>query len=305
MKNSNTSRLVIIVDLIMSDLQLSTDNNQKISVIEGLTERGKLGFVKDMRSWPDFSEIMITTEKQEIIFQVLKDFYQFLSLWLEYYVLGRHEILSELIGFPHRMEVKPFADLSLATLKFAEQVYCEVSWAQQLPSAEFVWMACERANCWQRLRASNLLGTANTDPKGRLKGKTAYHDYNMRRIEDCKKILKHKDLSEVEQYPKELCQQDNQDPKYNVIGRLVGEAIKVAINKDDDDLDFCIEQYLGTLSSHLTRIKESETYQIFYLVSPDEEPRLTEKNKRLPKPLEPAPKRARGRPPKGRNVKIY
>jgi len=142
MKNSNTSRLLVIVDLLMSELQLSTDNNQKISVIEGLTERGKLGFVKDMRSWPDFSEIRITTEKQEIIFQVLKDFYQFLSLWLEYYVLGRHERLSELIGFPHRMEVKPFADLSLATLKFAEQVYLpgrrnrlKALWAKDLGSS--------------------------------------------------------------------------------------------------------------------------------------------------------------------------
>lgn len=231
--------------------------------------------------------------------QAHNSFSQILSLWLECKELGKQELLPELTSLPHKLEIEPFAALSIATLRFAEQIYSRIALGQLLQDPVRIWILCEYANCQQRLRASNVFGTADIDGKGRLKGKTAYHDFNMKRIEAFKLILRRGDLLAIEEYSKVFCQLDNQDPSYNLVGRLVSEAIKNAIDTDDDLLIPHIQQYLETWSSHLTLVKESEAYQITYLVSPHEEPRLTEKNRRMAQPKGFTPKRPRGRPPKG------
>lgn len=276
------------------------------SEMERFEKAGKKQLIKNMQFWPHHSEVeLLTTKNQKRALHVLQNFYQCLSLWLEFYELGKHELLSELVLVPERLEIKPFADLSVATLRFAEQVHDKVEWAKRFPSREHVWILCEWAGCRQRIRAANLFGTAGIDKKGRLKGKTATHSDNMQCIERLKSILKYRDFLAAELESEGPCKQDKYDLKHYFTGRLVYEALETVVKKDDEDLESCIKQYLETWSHHLTLTKESEAYQIIYLVSPDEEPRMTEKNKKMSKPRGFVAKRSRGRPPKNSSVKKY
>ncbi len=104
--------------------------------------------------------------KDGAVLKVIRTEYRNEADWLEYYLLNKVELLSELT-FTDKVAYKPFAERALAYLRLAQEVYPRADWAQEQKLYPLTWMLhCEIENCEIILQNSYYSGTMN--PVGKV-----------------------------------------------------------------------------------------------------------------------------------------
>jgi hypothetical protein len=271
----------------------------------------KADFIREMRCWPWYS-VSPTTPSQKGLLRKLQNHYQALAKWLEFSVLGREELKPELFFTP-LIQWKPYADISVATLAFMGQIHPRIEVAQQFgTSAENLWGRCEYFESQRLLRVLGYYdGKPETNDQGKVKGKRQQFKENTSALNAYEYALTHRDsqnlIAEWPESEKDRVQQFI-DGRVDSIEHLTEFLFYAAVRHADHDPDlrFHCHQYLRARKHFEGLTNKGENtgdYQAPYLRSLDGPVHTTGQSKKTPKPIE--PKRPRGRPPKGSNVKKY
>lgn len=283
--------------------------------------RAKAKLIYNLRTYPI---LPIEPDEVEILEIVARErqHYTGLSRWLEFYELGRTELYQELFFTP-LVGLKPFADRSLATKAFCQQLWTRSEWAQRTESPEVLWMALEHSISQARLRKAWLTGTPYINDRGRIKGKVELAQHSSASVAIFTKALNlgltvpeiftamMEELLAVEEVtPNQLEKQlkalsykgDDLDPMLYMHTYSIAEGVNLAAG--DDDMEHFCRQYLKAISHFNRIVKDSgNTYEIIYLDGLYGGLRVAEKSKKMPKP-QGLGKRGRGRPPKGQERKM-
>lgn len=127
--------------------------------------RTKEDVIATMWSFPD-CDVLPDTEAQRDALANAQAHFKLVARWLEYRLLGKFHYRDTLFSHPNALAVKPYADLSVATLRFCSQV------DQRMPGGydtfEQLWGMCEYSKALAVLRAMNYYGDMPPDWKKNL-----------------------------------------------------------------------------------------------------------------------------------------
>lgn len=230
--------------------------------------RTKEEVIEAMWCFPD-CPILPETKDQQIVLDNIRAHFKLLTLWLRYRLLGNIEYHDLLHGNPDSLAVKPYADLSVATLDFCYHVYSRLR-PEGVDGFEQLWGICEYSKALNMLRATGYFGDRPPRNKHqRLKGFKGVLAAYMQLEQD---------------FPCESLVFDF-EPSEHIVEILLEEAINYAnVEPGDKDLKFHIRKFRQALSHYydLTLKRRTKNFVL----------------NQLAKTVE-ASKRSRGRPPKG------
>lgn len=262
--------------------------------------RTKEDVILGMAFWPElpFSEAELTDEGREI----LKDeklHWKGISLWLQYYELGRRELESFLFDTPV-IRLKPFADRSLALRSFCQQHWLRCTWKHEtdIEGHDELWGCCEYSFSQFRLRSAGLTGRPEPqeiNEHGRVKGKSERIRESQQTI-----ALVRASFESGQPLAEKYSPEEEFDVRLWLSALILAEGIEIARSNKDSDLEFHIEQFLGAHSHFNRTLKEGGNYQFRRLSVKDDVVKSTGKSKKTSRSEPPTePRRGRGRPPKG------
>lgn len=212
------------------------------------------------------------------------------SKWLEFYELGKQELLRDLVS-PEWYAYKPYADYSLAVLRFCQQAYLRLEELQMLDySGITLWGLCERSTSLHLLRKAGYYGNPDVNSQGRLLGKSAQYNQNLEVIRLHKAALNGGEYigdSVAVQFPEE-----------HLLDFVLHDAINFANEHNDEDMSFHCHELLNALRRFNWLINNSKhpTIQIA-----DGSIHTPTRGRHSPKGFSPklqSKRRGRGRPPK-------
>lgn len=259
----------------------------------------KQDVILGMAFWPElpFPEADLT-DKQRKILKDEKLHWQGVSLWLQYYELGRRELESFLFDTP-LIRLKPFADRSLALWSFCQQYWLRCPWKHETDIAghDELWGCCEYSFSQYRLRSAGVTGKPEPqeiDKHGRVKGKTE-------RIRESQQTIALVRESFVSDQLLTECSPEEEefDVRLWLNAVVLTEGIELARKNKDSDLEFHIEQFLRAHSHFNRQIKNGGDYQFRHFSPADDAVKSTGKSKKTSAVKGFEPRRGRGRPPKG------
>lgn len=97
----------------------------------------------------------------------IREEFRIKAQWLEYYLLDRTNILSELT-FTWKIEFKPLAEMAVSYFRLAQEVLLLVDEMQeQIPTAGFWMMLCELQTCDAMMRNSGYAQKQKSVPLGK------------------------------------------------------------------------------------------------------------------------------------------
>ncbi len=270
---------------------------------------GKHQIILDMPNWP-YVDVLPDTPGQKALLKSHRDFWLGLSKWLQLYELGNAELLPDLL-FGTFKTWRPYADLSVAKLRFAEQVYPKLASLKEIaPTSENLWGQFEYFDSLRNLKAGGFYDAKPlTDDKGKVKSKTTAHKeitYNIRDVRDALGQGSWEDL--VDNWPYRSQWENLEDWREYLHSVVLHNAVIYAERNDDDELRSHCFQMLDALKKfeRLTNKQEgAKNYQFPHLLSLTGEVQFTGKSKKAPTSKGFDKKRTKGRPPKGSNVKKY
>ena len=130
--------------------------------------RTKEDVIAAMRSFPD-CDVLPDTDAQKDALANAQAHFKWVSMWLEYLLLGKFDYRDTLFSHPDALAAKPYADLSAATLRFCAQA------DQRIPGGydtfEQLWGICEYSKALSVLRAMNYYGDVPPNSKKTLLAK--------------------------------------------------------------------------------------------------------------------------------------
>jgi len=182
----------------------------------------KESVILDMANW-SYPEVLPENPEQETVLRYVNNFYKGLSLWLEYRLLSRNNLLPQLLEkIP---EIKPYADFSVAGLEFCYQLFAR--YAFNLSSAEELWGIAEFS-----FQKNILNNTGYYDEKTLGKDK-AYRE-NLKYLEGFEKFLDDEPTKKITNF-------DESAHAYEI---LVNYAIRFSKKFGDTDLEFHTRKFL-------------------------------------------------------------
>jgi len=189
--------------------------------------------------------------------------YAILALGLEYYEIehepDRKEELKRQFLFTSKVGLKPDVDLSRAMLAFTEQVWDRSEWHQDnFPNAVSLWFACEATTCLYRLREAGVTGIPDLDSQGRVLGKKA----SLKRLNRSISFFEQALLNGLPIRDESSSRKGFSLNAEHFPNRVVTIAIKLANDREDEDLAFYIRQYLRAARHHANLTESSESRQI-------------------------------------------
>lgn len=101
---------------------------------------------------------------------LLRTHYQTLALGLKAYELDDEVAKSEFL-FTDRVLLKPDVELSRALLVLCQEVFDRSIVLQVFHSGIVLWLTCEVSTCKYYVRNAGIIGTPDTNQKGRFLGK--------------------------------------------------------------------------------------------------------------------------------------
>ncbi len=251
---------------------------------------GMLEFTSQMSMWPPASYPMSEEHRQKI-----GGHYVALALWIRLYFLensSKKEQLRELLEHTDLSHLQPYAELSMARLDFAYELYSRSKLAQRAHSETHLWFAMEYSNCLQKFHwLYNPVGPGIDDSRTN----TTHFVHTL------KHALKTGDFDTDNLLTIEQLKAEGADWRLHIDSLMQQEALKVYWEDPSElsDLEHCYKRYLDAQSSYNSIVGHKKEHQIFI----DSNQTLTTTCKGKKRPGQPKPKRGRGRPPKGQSVK--
>ncbi len=226
-------------------------------------------FIAEIQAWPRLPIVLTHSGEKEYLGK-LKAHYQNLSTWLEYSLVemdaSEREKLRLIIHFSNCVIAKPDADFSLAIREMCRQVYGKSELLTQSPSYEHLWFLVEYSNCLQMMKHPGLLtGIPTTREDGKVISKGDVQSDNANSIKIYKQALRNgfskKNASglETEEIPPE------EDWREHFLNILIAEAVKTAIENQDQDLKQHCMQFLNAFS-YYNRDPETSKHQLWHLI---------------------------------------
>jgi hypothetical protein len=251
------------------------------------TKRDWIEFIGEL---PDAITKPDTPEQKELL-KSGRDLHKGKSKWLEFYELGRPELLGDLL-LAKWNRYKPYADFSLAILRFCQQAYLRLEHLQAPGYSHItLWGVCEWSLSSHVLRKSGYYGNPDIDERGMLLGKGVQYQQNVEVINIHKAALKDGE------YTGEFV--TTQFPKEHILDYVLYDAINFANKHNDEDMEFHCKEFLNAIRHFNWLINNSKQPTIQISSSGIQTPT---RGRHSPKgfSLEPKTKRrGRGRPPKG------
>jgi len=269
----------------------------------------KRQIILDMPNWP-YVDVLPDTPGQKALLKSHRDFWLGLSKWLQLYELGNAELLPDLL-FGTFKTWRPYADLSVAKLRFAEQVYPKLASLKEIaPTSENLWGQFEYFDSLRNLNAGGFYDAKPlTDDKGKIKSKTSAHKEITRNIRDVRDALGQGSSEDLRDNWLYRSQRENlEDWREYLHSVVLHNALIYAERNDDDELRSHCLQMLDAIEKfeRLTnKEKGAKNYQFHYLPSLTSALESTGKSKKAQTPKGFDTKRTKGRPPKSSNVKKY
>lgn len=288
----------------MPTLWLPTDNPWEFRQLPFLKSSGnasiddvgtwnKRDWIKCMAAWPHTITQPDSPEQKELL-ESARNLYIGQSKWLEFYELGKQELLGDLLSSQWNI-YRSDADFSIAILIFCQKAHLTLEkWQFSGHSHITLWGFCELSRSLQLLRKAGYYGNPDVDSSGRLPGKGAQYKRNNQTIKIHEAALK------KGEYTGEFV--TVQFPDEHLLDYLLYDAINFANYYADDDLKFSCKQLLRAFKHFNWLVNdrsESQTIQIS-----GEGIHVPTRGKHSPKGFSLEPKtdrRGRGRPPKGQS----
>ncbi len=129
--------------------------------------RTKEDVIGAMWSFPDCS-VLPETEQQQDALTNAKAHFKLMATWLHYRLLGKLHYHDSLHSHPDSLSVKPYADLSVATLDFCYHVYSRMR-PEGVDSFEQLWGICEYSKSLAAFRATGYYGDVAPQSKSQLR----------------------------------------------------------------------------------------------------------------------------------------
>lgn len=218
-------------------------------------------FISEIASYPD--SVVTGKLPASPALDLLRTHYAVLALGLEYYEIehepDRKAELKRQFLFTPRVGLKPDVDLSRAMLAFTEQVWDRSESLQAwFPDSASVWFACEYTVCLYRLREAGLIGIPDLDSQGRVLSKKA----SLQRINSSISLFEQALLNGPPIRDKSSSLQGASLNAEHFSNLVLTIAIKLANDREDEDLAFYIRQYLRAARHHANLTESSESRQI-------------------------------------------
>lgn len=272
---------------------LNSSNNP---LIDNIDTWDKQDWIEFLAIW-SVAEMAPDTPEQKELLESARNLHKGVSKWLQFYELGRQELLGDLLS-PKWNLYKPYADFSMAVLRFCQQAYLRLErWQSPEHSAITLWGICELSTRRQLLRKSGYYGNPDVDSRGCLLGKGIQYKQNNQTIKIHENTLKNgEDTGEFVRV---------QFPDEDLLDFLLHDAVRFVNNYNDADLEFHCKQLLNAFK-HFNWLVNNHSYETIQISNKGVH--TSTRGKYSPKgfstELKSKPRRGRGRPPKGQSQQL-
>lgn len=263
----------------------------------------------DILQTPEFKKPWLKLDPQirNRLFFLWCGHYKAISWWLRLPLLKNYQLLSEneLEAF---INVRLEADFANARFFWARRVYPLLPLAREFTSLEEFCYALEVSDFIKWIELTGVMGSPALNKEGRLLGKTEGLELDTAALEAYKKDFKLAQRGDL--YPENLQNDGRYDSNYEptLTEALLANSLALASGSEGDDTALasaCTELLEAKLQLQraVRKKKNAESHSAYYAASPHQL-FITQKGVKTPRPGF-TPKRGRGRPPKGSNVKKY
>ena len=262
----------------------------------------------DVLQTPRFKRAWLKLDPQvrNRLFTLWWGHYRAIAWWMRLPLLEIYQLLSE-NEFEAFVNVCPEANFATARFFWARRVYPLSPLVQEFTSLENFCYALEASDFIKWIELTGVMGSPALSKEGRLLGKTEGLELDIAALEAYKNDFKLAQSGDL--YPEDL-EDEGYDSRYEptLTEALLANSLVLASSSEGDDTalaSVCTELLEAKLQLQRTvrKKKNAESHSAYYAASPHQL-FITRKGVKTPRP-DFMPKRGRGRPPKGSNVKKY